>query len=141
MKEVRELILNLNATQGMTILLSSHLLNEIEQVATRMCILHKGELVVQGAVDELLSKEAVIVRIQAEPKDEAMKLLSSMEWISDLSDKGDHLRCSMAEDALAQTNGQLVNGGCLVSSFSPRRSLEDYFLSITEQSDPQLKNK
>ncbi|PLX28327.1 MAG: bacitracin ABC transporter ATP-binding protein, partial [Ignavibacteria bacterium] len=52
MKEVRELIRQLNEEKGMTIFLSSHLLHEIEQVASRMCILHHGQLVVQGRVGE-----------------------------------------------------------------------------------------
>lgn len=133
MKEVRELIRGLNRDSGMTIFLSSHLLNEIEQVASRMCILHNGELVVQGAVQELLSRESVAVRVQAEPKERALELLTAMEWVRDVRDNIDHVVCTMPEERLAATNAALVGDGLAVSSFSPRRSLEDFFLSITEQ--------
>lgn len=133
MKEVRELILRLNRERGMTIFLSSHLLNEIELVATRMCILHRGQLVVQGSVRELLSRERIAVRIQADPSDRAAVMLRGMEWVADVEEKDEHVACTMAEADLARTNAALIGGGVAVSSFAPRRSLEDYFLNITEQ--------
>ncbi len=133
MKEVRELILRLNRDHGMTVFLSSHLLNEIEQVATRMCILHRGELVVQGSVRELLSRERVAVRIQADPVERAAALLEEMDWVTDISRQDDHLTCTMAEQDLSRSNTAMVEAGIAVSAFAPRRSLEDYFLSITEQ--------
>ncbi|MAT38332.1 MAG: bacitracin ABC transporter ATP-binding protein [Ectothiorhodospiraceae bacterium] len=135
MKEVRELIRRLNAEHGMTIFLSSHLLNEIEQVANRMCILHKGELVVQGTVKELLDKEAVTVRITAEPKEQAASLLQSMDWVNYTGEENGELTCTIAENDLARTNGALIEAGVQVSGFSPRRSLEDYFISITGEAE------
>ncbi len=133
MKEVRELIRRLNRDHGMTVFLSSHLLHEIEQIATRMCILHQGELVVQGSVRELLNRERIALRIQAEPVDLTFALLEEMEWVSAVTRQEDHLACTVAEGDLARTNAALVAGGAEVSSFAPRRSLEDYFLSITER--------
>ena len=135
MKEVRELILSLNKDQGMTIFLSSHLLNEIEQVATRMCILHEGTLVVQGAVTELLSRESVSVRISAEPGEKALKVLQGMAGVADTGMSGDDIVCAMPSDLLAAANAALHREGVRVSAFAPRRSLEDYFLSITEHPD------
>lgn len=132
MKEVRELILRLNREQGMTILLSSHLLHEIEQVATRMCILHRGELVVQGSVGDLLGRDSIAVRISMEPMEEGMQVLRAMEWVSDLRAVDGQCACAMPEADLARTNAALVQAGIAVSGFAPRRSLEDYFLSITE---------
>ncbi len=135
MKEVRELILRLNREHGMTVFLSSHLLHEIEQVATRMCILHRGKLVVQGAVRELLNRERVAVRIQADPMERTLELLQGMEWVSDPVRQDDYIACSVAEADLARTNAGLISAGAAVSSFAPRRSLEDYFLGITEQKE------
>jgi ABC-2 type transport system ATP-binding protein len=133
MKEVRELILRLNRDHGMTIFLSSHLLHEIELIATRMCILHRGELVVQGSVRELLNRERIAVRIHVEPVDEAVALLGAMDWVEEVAKRPDHIACTIAEADLARTTAALVAGGVSVSSFAPRRSLEDYFLNITEQ--------
>ena len=135
MKEVRELIRRLNRDDGMTILLSSHLLNEIEQVATRMCILHQGELVVEGVVRDLLGRDSIAVRITAEPRDRALDLLNGMEWVSDAHIVDDHILCTIGEADLARSNAGLIAAGMAVSSFAPRRSLEDYFLNITERPD------
>lgn len=136
MKEVRELIHHLNRDHGMTIFLSSHLLYEIELVANRMCILHQGELVVEGEVQELLSRDDVTVRISAEPSDEARNLLVGMDWVSKLEYIDGEIVCSMADENLARTNKALMEAGIAVSAFAPRRSLEDYFLQITGESEP-----
>jgi ABC-type multidrug transport system ATPase subunit len=133
MKEVRDLVLRLNRDEGKTILISSHLLNEIEMVATRMCILHKGELVVQGGVRELLSRESLTVRIQAEPASAALHALATMEWVRDAAVADGTITCHMSEEDLARTNAALVATGIAVASFAPRRSLEEYFLSITDK--------
>ena len=137
MKEVRELIRRLNREHGMTIFLSSHLLNEIEQVATRMCILHRGTLVVQGRVRELLSHDRIAVRINTEPADRALELLRGMSGVHDIDLRDDGIHCVMQEADLARTNAALVEAGLAVSGFAPRRSLEDYFLSITEQPEEE----
>ena len=133
MKEVRELIRRLNRDHGMTIFLSSHLLHEIEQVATRMCILHRGALIVQGTVREQLSRERITVRIHATPVVQAVAVLRAIAGVEDIVELEDGLSCVIPEAELARCNTALVGGGVAVSSFAPRRSLEDYFLGITEQ--------
>lgn len=138
MKEVRELILRLRGEHGMTIFLSSHLLHEIEQVATRMCILHHGRLVVQGSVRELLGRDRIAVRISAAPTEKAHALLADMDWVDELGRHDEQLTCVLAEDDLARTNAALIAGGVAVSAFAPRRSLEDYFLGITERPDGEV---
>ncbi|MCB2206452.1 ABC transporter ATP-binding protein [bacterium] len=140
MKEVRELILRLNREHGMTIFLSSHLLHEIEQVATRMCILHQGRLVVQGSVQDLLGEDSISVRISAQPLDQAHALLEGMEWVRELRTQDDEISCVLADGDLARTNAALVNAGIAVASFAPRRSLEDYFLNITEMPEGEKKS-
>lgn len=131
MKEVRDLILSLNRDHDMTIFLSSHLLNEIELVATRMCILHLGKLIVEGEVATLLNRETVTVRIHAEPLDAALEVINAIDGLSEVRMEREEIVCSMPVSALADCNAALVNKGIRVSSFAPRRSLEDYFLSIT----------
>jgi ABC-2 type transport system ATP-binding protein len=135
MKEVRELIRRLNDEQGMTIFLSSHLLSEIERVATRMCILNFGELLVQGTVQELLGKRPIRVRIVAEPREQALSLLGNMEWAGGVTVTEDEIECLLPEERLAETNTLLVQAGVAVSGFFTRRSLEEFFLSKTELPD------
>jgi ABC-2 type transport system ATP-binding protein len=138
MKEVRELLRSLNRDLGFTIILSSHLLHEIEQVATRMCILHQGRLIVEGRVDELLDRDHVTVRIAVDELDTALSLLQHLPWIRNARAVDDHIFCDILDTDLARSNAALVNAGLAVSSFAPRRSLEEYFLSITDRPETLL---
>ncbi len=132
MKEVRDMIMELNRDHGMTILLSSHLLNEIEQVATRMCIIHQGELKVQGEVRTLMSRDHLTVRIVGNPREALLTALGSLSWVQDVVAEAEAVSCTVPREKLAATNCTLVGQGIEVSTFTPRYSLEDYFLSITE---------
>lgn len=132
MKEVRDLIRSLAHDRGMTVFLSSHLLHEVELIATRMAVIHLGELVTQGNVNELLSRESISVHIFTDRKDEAMEFLKSFGFITSLQDVVEYISCNIPETKLAETNAALINKGFAVQGFVPRRSLEEYFLSITE---------
>ena len=72
----------------MTIFLSSHLLSEVELVATRMAVINRGELIAQGFVAELLDKEPMQYSIQVSPLDSAVELLGRAHVGSDPSGRG-----------------------------------------------------
>jgi len=131
MKEVRELIVRLSQEQGITVFLSSHLLHEIEQVATRMAIINRGELMVQGDVKKLLGglEDAVLLRVA--PLERAADLLRKQTWISSISVNGDSLKVTLPHSLVPRMNALLVENRIEVSAMVPRRLLEDYFLSIT----------
>ena len=133
MKEVRELIVRLSQEKGITILLSSHLLHEIEQVATRMAIIHQGRLVVQGEVNALLKdlKDDVVI-LKATPVNDAAGLLKKQDWVTSLSIDNDSIEVKLASGFVPEMNTFLVQNNIRVSAIIPKRSLEDYFLSITE---------
>jgi len=133
MKEVRELIVRLSEEHGITIFLSSHLLYEIEQVATRMAIIHQGRLVVQGEVKTLLEnfKEDVVI-LRAEPVKNTADLLSKQDWVSSLSIDKDDIEVKLNSNSIPKMNALLVENRISVSAIIPKRSLEDYFLSITK---------
>jgi len=131
-KEVRELIKRLSAERTITIFLSSHLLSEIEQTATSMAIINAGELVVQGKVEELLNSGDSVVRIEARPVAEAKRIISSEQFAKNISEHEGILQVNMPMEQAGRLNALLVQSGVEVRSLVPRRSLEDYFLSITE---------
>ena len=81
MKEVRGLIKELSIDKKMTIFLYSHLLSEVEQVATRMAVINRGELIAQGSVAELLGKEPLEYSIQVSPFDSTVELLKKLPWV------------------------------------------------------------
>jgi ABC-type multidrug transport system ATPase subunit len=136
MKDVRELIVHLSRNRKKTILLSSHLLNEIEMVANRMAIIHNGELVVQGDVNALLDKGEKYVIIQAEPRKKVISLLKRQKKVvRAYTEIEGGVRVAMDFENIPALNNVLVVGGVRVKALIPRRSLEDVFLSMTESAN------
>jgi ABC-type multidrug transport system ATPase subunit len=132
MKEVRELIQRLSRERGMTIFLSSHLLAEVELVATRMAVIHRGELIAQGTVSELLDREATDYSVEVSPLALAVELLENLPWVKTLSAENGKLEVRMEPGRSSELNRFLVMNQVEVFSFSPHRSLEDFFLKVTE---------
>jgi ABC-type multidrug transport system ATPase subunit len=131
-KEVRELIQRLSRDQGITVFLSSHLLTEIEQTATSMAIINLGTLVVQGRVADLLAAGEHVVRFNASPADQALRLLSASRLTGKVQRNGEFLECTVPREQVGAVNRMLVEAGIEVRAILPRRSLEEYFLAITE---------
>lgn len=116
----------------MTIFLSSHLLSEIEQTATTMAIINQGKLVVQGRVADLLASGENIVRIETPMAEAAVNLITSSRFAASVTRRGTVVECVMPRERVAELNRALVNADIPVSALVPKRSLEEYFLSITE---------
>lgn len=134
-KEMRELILTLSRDQKKTIVLSSHLLSEIELVANRMGVINRGELVVQGEVKSLLDAGEHHVIISGSPSTRIRNVLASRaSKVRSFRKQGDEYRIAMEFSGVPALVQLLVKNGVKIKSVVPRRSLEDYFLSITESS-------
>ncbi|MBI5474339.1 MAG: ABC transporter ATP-binding protein [Ignavibacteriae bacterium] len=131
-KEVRELIRSLSVDHAMTIFLSSHLLSEIEQTATSMAIINRGSLVVQGNVRQLLNEGGSVVRISAEPLEQAEEAARRFDGVHSVQRNADVLEVRINPEQVSALNAMLVQTGIRVNSVIPKRSLEDFFLSITE---------
>jgi ABC-type multidrug transport system ATPase subunit len=132
MKEVRGLIKKLASEKEMTIFLSSHLLSEVELVATRMAVINRGELIAQGSVSDLLDKEPVEYSIQVSPLDSAIELLRKLPWVEVLSAEDGKIELRVEPGHASELNKFLVSNHIEVLSFYPHRTLEDFFLKITE---------
>ena len=129
MAEMRKLIKDIG--QGdRTVLLSSHLLGEVEQICDRVGVISNGRLVKQSTVQDLIGEEGVLVR--AQPLDAAQDMLISM-FGPDLISRQDgalHLKVKPEESTLV--NRELVSAGIGVSELRPfDRSLEDVFFQLT----------
>ena len=132
MKEVRDLIKGLSRDRGMTIFLSSHLLAEVELVATRMAVIHHGKLIAQGRGSELLSREASDFSIEVTPLPLAVQLIGRLPWAKILSAENGRVEVWIETGRSSELNRFLVTNHVEVFSFSPHRTLEDFFLKITE---------
>ena len=136
MKEVRDLILHLSHDQQKTILISSHLLHEIELVANRTAIINKGELVVQGEVAKLLDEGDKYVVFKAEPVRKFLAVAKrAKKFVRSVETKEGEVRVTMEFSDVPAFNAILVKNGVRVRSIEPRRSLEELFLSITETAE------
>jgi len=131
MKEVRDLIRKLSQ-EGITILLSSHILHEVEQVCTTMVIINLGKLIKIGRVHDLLNEsDTFITEIKAEPLEKARKVLESIDYITNVAESDGMLKVRIANKDLKKLTRDLVKADIDVSAIIPRTSLEDYFLSLT----------
>jgi ABC-type multidrug transport system ATPase subunit len=139
-KEVRDLIRRLSSEQSITVFLSSHLLSEIEQTATSMAIINAGKLVVQGKVTALLEEREAVVRIDARPAEKVLAILSEHRLARAVTRSGEAVEATMAPSDVAELARRLVEGGVEINALIPRRSLEEYFLSLTEQAEPSRKD-
>jgi ABC-type multidrug transport system ATPase subunit len=137
MKEVRELIQALSRERGVTILLSSHLLYEVEMIATQMAIIHQGRLRVEGSVRELLEKGPAEVLVKTDRPEELLRFLRTVENAREASLQGDGVRVELAPERIPELNRQLVGAGFDVYALVPRRTLETYFLNLIEGREPQ----
>ena len=134
MKEVRDLIQKLSK-EGITILLSSHILHEVEQVCTTMAIINLGKLIKIGRVHDLLNEsDTVITEIKAEPLGKARKVLEGIDYITNILESDGMLKVRIANKDLKKLTQDLVKANIDVSAIIPRTSLEDYFLSLTGDS-------
>ena len=133
MKEIRDLIIYLSREKGKTIFLSSHILHEVELIATRMIIISKGTAQVEGTVEELLKSEKVVVTFEVDKIEEALKTVNESKWKEDFkSSTKSEINFELTKNEIALLNKHLIEKGISVSAVVPVRSLEDYFLRITE---------
>ena len=129
--DMRNLILQLKNEQNKTILLSSHILSEIELIANRMVIINKGKTVVQGSVTELLNSQDLIVAFKVNDTEKALNLVKSSSLnlvIENVEDN--NLFIHISQEKIPVLNKLFCDQGILVYSIEAKRKLEDYFLKL-----------
>ncbi len=136
--EVRELIRSLG-TGGRTVLLSSHLLHEVEQVCDSVAILARGKLIAQGKVQDLLREQGAI-RIRTTDDKKATDILASLPGITGLKSEDGYLVASAAPERSWEVTAALAQQGVYVSDMARVQiSLEEYFLEVTGEDAPSSK--
>ena len=129
MVEVRALIRELG-TGGRTILLCSHLLNEVEQVCDSVAILSHGRLIKQGSVGELLRQQGG-VRLRTSDNVKAAQVIGSRSWVDGVSTEDDYLMVDTSPERSWELTKALSEQGVYVSELMQvRASLESYFLEV-----------
>ena len=131
--DMRNLILHLSREMGKTVLISSHLLSEIELIANRMIIIHKGKKMVEGVVTTLLDPAHTLIEIEAVDNTLTKQLLQQSKW-GVFMQKSTALQLMMNKADVPQLVNDLVAMGVQLLSVNSSHSLENYFLSLTTQS-------
>ena len=133
MIEVRELIRSLG-DGNRTVLLSSHLLHEVEQVCNSVTILGKGRLIAQGEVAELVrSRGREQVRLRTTDDGKAHAILEALEWVEDVAvAAGGALLVAAPVTRSGELTAALSRAGVYVTEMAPvQTTLEEYFLEVT----------
>ncbi len=129
--DIRNLILQLKNEKNKTVILSSHILSEIELIANRMIIINKGKTIVQGNVVDLLNSEEVIVQFKVDDVSKAIELLKQSEFNSnEITNNDSNLLIHTKVEAIAIINNLFCSNTINVSSIETKRKLEDYFLRL-----------
>jgi ABC-2 type transport system ATP-binding protein len=132
MRDMRLLVKRL-AGQGITIVLSSHLLAEVEDVCNRVAIVQRGRIVYEGEIADLKRAAGMTYRLSSTDNERALAVCRAQPGISDVSERDGQISFVADEQAVAELSQALVEAGALIRALAPQgASLEELFFSLTE---------
>jgi len=130
--DIRNLILHLSRDLKKTVLVSSHLLSEIEQVATRLLIIDKGKKLVEGSTNELFDPSQTLLELETLDNNRALALINESQWQTVLQlQRNNNIVLKLHRNTIPDFHAWLVQQNIRVVSLQSRHSLEDYFLQVT----------
>jgi len=130
--EVRELLIKLNVEEGITIIISSHLLSEIEKLVTHVGVIHKGKMMFQGTLDELKSKKEQSLFIVFETNDieKTMQVIAGNDLTAKV-EEGKVIMPYASRKIIAEINRQLIKNDVEVYEISIiKNDLETIFMNL-----------
>lgn len=131
--QIREIISNIAKT-GTTIILASHLLDEVEKVCSHVIVLKQGKTIYSGAVDAISNTKGYF-ELKADNGDQLLDILLAMPYFSSVKHEGQLIVAQIKEDiAAAELNKKLAEKGVFVSHLAKKKeSLESQFLELVKQ--------
>jgi ABC-type multidrug transport system ATPase subunit len=129
--DIRQLIKSLSKDQGKTVLVSSHLLSEIEQIASHILIIHQGKKMAEGPTSSLLDPNKTIVQIKTLDDADAKQKLMASAYRSNLLERTEGLYLTIPKLEIPALNAFIVASNIDLVSLEAKNSLEDYFLQLT----------
>jgi ABC-2 type transport system ATP-binding protein len=132
MRDMRLLVQRL-ANQGITIVLSSHLLAEVEEVCNRVAIVQRGKIVYEGEIADLKRAAGMSYRLATTDDERALAVARAQRAIEDVRMEKGTITFTAEEGAVAELSQALVEAGALIKTLAPQSAtLEDLFFSLTE---------
>jgi ABC-2 type transport system ATP-binding protein len=130
--DIRHLIIQLSKQHGKTVLVSSHLLYEIEMTANRMIIIDKGKKITEGSVTEMFDPSKMQIEVSVNNIAQVMEQLQQSPWKSYIKEQQNNtILFQLGEQQVPALTTYLVQVGAAITSVQPRHSLEAYFLALT----------
>lgn len=138
--DIRQLITKI-ASQGITILLASHLLDEVQKVCTHVAILQQGQKLISGSVEDVL-QETKRVEMAASDMEQLKTVLETMPEINNITEEKNLLVTGISDTLTSdELNKKLFEKGVPLSHLAVRKkSLEKYFLDVLNQNENQTRN-
>jgi ABC-2 type transport system ATP-binding protein len=138
MRDMRLLIRRL-ADEGITVMLSSHLLTEVEELCNRVAIVRSGSIVYEGMISELKRGAGTSYRLATTDDERAVAVVQAQPGLADVLTVGDRITFTGNETAVASLSQALVEAGALIRELAPQTvTLEDLFFSLTEGPGTEL---
>jgi ABC-2 type transport system ATP-binding protein len=131
MREVRNVVRKV-AARGTTVLLSSHLLSEVEQVCDRAAVMNNGRLVAEGPVAELIGASSTVY-LEVDNIAHAKQTIGELTGVRNVADEGEGLSISLDGIARKELVAALVQAGVGVETITARHRLEDAFIELLEE--------
>jgi len=131
-REMREVLARYAAT-GRTVVVSSHLLAEVEQTCTHVVVMHRGRLVAQGPVAELVGSATSLV-IDVDKPERAVEVATAVDGVRDIEVTATGLALTLVGTPRGELVRALVDAGLQVDRVAPRRGLEEAFLALVGES-------
>ncbi len=130
--DIRSLILMLSKDQGKTVLVSSHLLSEVEQIADSMIIIDRGKKIIEGKVSELINPFSVQLEIISLDNVAAKEAIMHSAWSSGITYAStEKILINLNKDMIPALFKFLVEQNIQLINIKTTNTLESYFLSIT----------
>lgn len=131
--EIRELIKSMPKEHGITIVVSSHLLSEIDQMATQVGIISKGHMIFQDSISKLRERASSKIKITVNEGESAWKMLLSHGITSDLAQQSIYLENGSDEKVAKVVKSLVDNEYSIYRVEEEKKSLEEIFLELTGQ--------
>jgi ABC-2 type transport system ATP-binding protein len=135
MRDMRLLIHRL-AGEGITIVLSSHLLAEVEDVCNRVAIVRSGRIVYEGEIADLKRAAGMSYRLSTTDDERALAVCRAQPGIGEVRRRQEGISFTAGDGSVAELSQALVEAGALIRTLAPQgATLEDLFFSLTEDQD------
>ncbi len=135
--QIREIISNI-ASQGITIIIASHLLDEIEKICSHVIVLKEGNSIYCGRVDEMTSNNGYF-ELKADNNPLLLSALNELQWFTSISQEGDLIKAQIRDDAsisASTLNQKLAEKGIFLSHLTKKKlSLESQFLELVKNTN------